>query len=298
MSTVMAKVAGLPRDRALTRADLESMPDDGHRYELVDGTLVVTPAPRIAHQTLAANLFVALRTAAPGDMKVFFAPLDVVLADDTVLQPDLLVAPRAAFTDRDLPGPPLLAVEVLSPSTRGVDLLLKKDRLERAGSRHYWVVDPEQPSITAWALTGGKYSQVAHAEGPAVFEVTDPLRSGVFRRRWPIEPDQSHAPRVIDTDMAAPGGAVQAAGSMCWQTRLAMMPSWSRSQRSRLNVARSPAGSHPVAPATGTSASPCKPAATASVGTSPDTVTAPRWLVPGLSNERAVAVTGRAALHT
>ncbi|HMR48908.1 MAG TPA: Uma2 family endonuclease [Arachnia sp.] len=165
----------LPYGRELTRADLDSMPDDGHRYELIDGLLIVSPGPRYGHQDVLGELYVLIREAASAGLKVLFAPFDVVLAEDTVIQPDLLVAPREAFTEKDLPTAPLLAVEVLSPSTRGVDLLLKKDRLQRAGCAHYWVVDPNEPSIVAWSLVDGVYREVACASGAGVFEVVEPF---------------------------------------------------------------------------------------------------------------------------
>ncbi|MEG9227702.1 Uma2 family endonuclease [Aeromicrobium sp. Sec7.5] len=166
---------GLPRGRALTRDDLDAMPDDGHRYELVDGVLIVSPAPRRVHQRASLRLTVLLDAAVPPDLEPLAAPFDVALSDDTVMQPDLVVGRNADFTERDLPVAPVLAVEVLSPSTRGIDLLLKKDRLERAGCAHYWVVDPEEPSITAWALTEGAYRQVARAVGDEAFEVAEPF---------------------------------------------------------------------------------------------------------------------------
>lgn len=175
MAVMTTEVLGLPRGRALTRDDLDAMPDDGHRYELLDGILIVSPAPRIVHQLIVGNLFRVLHAAVRPDERVLFAPVDVVLADDTVLQPDLLVSPRHTFTERDLPTAPLLAVEVLSPSTRRIDLLLKKERLQRAGCLHYWVVDPDEPSVTAWALTDGEYRQVARAAGDDVFEVGEPF---------------------------------------------------------------------------------------------------------------------------
>ena len=115
MMTVMTT---LPWGRELTRDDLDALPDDGHRHELLDGVLVMSPAPSLRHQVVTANLYSALRASCPDDLLVLFAPFDVVLARNTVLEPDLLVARRSDFSDRDLPGPPLLAVEVLSPSTR------------------------------------------------------------------------------------------------------------------------------------------------------------------------------------
>lgn len=175
MSAMAVETLGLPRGRPLTREDLDAMPDDGHRYELLDGVLVVSPAPKAAHQLALGELHLLLRAAVPSDLQVLFAPVDVVLATDTVLQPDLLVAPRDAFTERDLPAAPLLAIEVLSPSTRGFDLLLKKERLERAGCAHYWAVDPDEPSITAWTLEGAVYRQTGHAAGEERFATTEPF---------------------------------------------------------------------------------------------------------------------------
>ncbi len=174
MATVTFDVLRLPRG-PLTAADLGSRPDDGRRYELVDGVLIVSPAPSFRHQEMVAGLFRMLHAASPAGLVVIFAPFDVTLAENTVTQPDLLVAPRREFTETTLPTAPLLAAEVLSPSTRGVDVLLKKERLERAGCAHYWVVDPDEPSIIAWTLVGGAYREVARAAGIQRFTVTEPF---------------------------------------------------------------------------------------------------------------------------
>ena len=170
----MSAVTTLPYSGPYTRDDLELMPDDGHRYELLDGTLLVSPAPRPLHQRVVGNLHVLLRTGCPAELEVLFAPLDVVLAHDTVLEPDLLIAPRDQFTARDLQGPPLLAVEVLSPSTRRIDLLLKRDRLEEAGCPSYWLVDPDEPSLTALELVDGRYAEVARVEGEQAWAAQRP----------------------------------------------------------------------------------------------------------------------------
>jgi Uma2 family endonuclease len=170
----METVTTLPRSRPLTRADVETMPDDGHRYELVDGTLVVTPAPSRQHQRAVRNLVVVLTQACPGAFEVLPAPFDVALSDDTVLQPDVLVARRTDFTDRDLPTAPLVAIEVLSASTRRIDLMLKRSRYEAAGCPSYWVIDPDEPSLTAWQLRGGEYVEVAHVVGDQEFEAVTP----------------------------------------------------------------------------------------------------------------------------
>ena len=173
--TAVTTRTGLPHGRPLVRDDLDAMPEDGHRYELLDGTLLVSPAPRIRHQDVVGNLHLLLRASCPGDLKVLMAPVDVVLAEDTVLQPDLLVAARAQFTERDLPGPPVLAVEVLSPSTRRVDLLLKRDRLQAAGVTSYWLVDPDAPSVTVLELVDEAYVERGTATGADALEVVLPF---------------------------------------------------------------------------------------------------------------------------
>lgn len=171
----MVGVTTLPSGRPFTRADLDAVPDDGHRYELVDGALVVTPAPGPRHQDVVLELAVRLRERCPASLKVFVAPLDVVLDDNTLLQPDVLVARRSDVSARGLTMPPLLAVEVLSPSTRLVDLNLKRARYEAAACPAYWVVDPERPSLTAWELNDGRYVEVAHAEGTQPYAATAPF---------------------------------------------------------------------------------------------------------------------------
>ncbi len=172
--TAPATPIGLPYGRALTRDDLAAMPDDGHRYELIDGTLIVTPAPGFDHQSVVGELHLILRAACLEGLKVLLAPFDVVLTKKTVLQPDLLVARRSDFTARDLPTSPLLAVEILSPSTRHIDLGLKRSRYEAAGCPSYWVIDPATPSITAWELVDGRYELAGEATGDDALRLTKP----------------------------------------------------------------------------------------------------------------------------
>ena len=175
MTAMTTQVLGLPHGRPLTRADLHDMPDDGHRYELIDGVLIVSPAPKARHQRAVVRLIVTLFAACPAHTEVLTAPFDVVLSDDTVIQPDVILARTADLTEHDLPRAPLLAVEVLSPSTRGIDLLLKKDRLARAGCPHYWAVDPDEPLITAWTLVDGAYVLTAEASDDQEFRVSEPF---------------------------------------------------------------------------------------------------------------------------
>lgn len=157
----MTSVTALPFSRPLTRADLVDVPDDGHRYELLDGVLLVSPGPRWRHQDVLGNLYVLLKLACPPGLAAGLAPFAVAFADDTELQPDVFVARRSDITERDLPVAPLLCVEVLSPSTRRFDLLLKRDRYQEAGVPSYWLVDPDEPAVTVLELRDGVYEQVA-----------------------------------------------------------------------------------------------------------------------------------------
>lgn len=95
------------------------------------------------------------------------------------MQPDVVVGRRANFTERDLQNAPLLAVEVLSPSTRRFDLMLKFSRLEAAGCPAYWVIDPDTPELIAWELRDGAYAQVAKVAGDGVARLTAPFEVSV-----------------------------------------------------------------------------------------------------------------------
>jgi Uma2 family endonuclease len=175
MTETEQRTLGLPYGRPLTRADLETLPDDGHRYELIDGLLIVAPPPSIPHQFVLGELYVLLKQHCPTHLRVLFAPTAVALADDTEVQPDVLVAPRAQFTHRELVGAPLLAVEVLSPTTRRYDLLTKRSRYEEAGTASYWAIDPLELTLTAWDLVDGRFVEVAQVAGEEEYAAERPF---------------------------------------------------------------------------------------------------------------------------
>ena len=158
-------MVALTHGSPFTYDDLQRMPDDGHRYELLDGTLLVTPSPGTAHQVCAGALYVLLRNhRRPGEI-VMIAPFDYVISDVTVLEPDVLVARRADLGKANLPTTPLLVVEVLSPSTRRVDRTAKRQAYEDAGVPAYWLVDPEGPAVTVLEMVDGRYVEVGAAAG-------------------------------------------------------------------------------------------------------------------------------------
>ena len=167
----------------LTFADLDRMPADGHRYELVDGTLLVTPAPNTRHQSCVTQLAIILGTAAGSDLKVLVAPYDWVAGPSTLFQPDVLVARRADLGPERLERPPLLVVEVLSPSTRRIDLATKRMAYADAGVAAYWLVDPDVPSLTVLALAPGGYEAVATLVGDEAWESQAPVRAVITPSR-------------------------------------------------------------------------------------------------------------------
>lgn len=170
----MSVVKALPR-RPLTVDDLEAMPDDGHRYELIDGTLIVSPGPELRHQAVQSHVLKLLFAACPDDLIVLSTPTDTVLADDTVVQPDVLVVRRTDLVGRRLTAAPLLVVEILSPSTRLIDLNLKKARYERAGVASYWAVDPDPLRLIAWELSDGAYAEAADVAGDGSWRAERPF---------------------------------------------------------------------------------------------------------------------------
>ncbi len=165
----------LPWGAPLTEDDLATMPDDGHRYELLDGALLVTPAPNVSHQRFVTRLLVLLDGARQQGLEVFVAPTDVRLSSITVLEPDVLVVRTADLTPARVEGPPLLVVEVLSPSTRRIDLGSKRLAYEAAGVPAYWLVDPDVPSLTVLELDAGAYVERATVAGDEPFHATFPF---------------------------------------------------------------------------------------------------------------------------
>ena len=145
--------------------DLDRLPDDGLQYELLDGLLLVTPAPVPLHQRAIGNLYLLLRRACLPGFEVFVAPLDWRPDIRTSLQPDLLVVRNEDVGPKNVSAPLVLAVEVLSPSTRRKDHVLKRSKYEDARVHHYWIVDPAEPSLLALELVDGACVAIAQVAG-------------------------------------------------------------------------------------------------------------------------------------
>ena len=154
----------------LTLADLEAMPDDGRRYELIGGAIVMTPAPGVDHQRVSRRLQRLLEDAWP-EMEIFNSPIDLDLPEEQRVQPDLVAVERGR-TGRRLSLPVPLVVEIVSPGSQTNDRVTKRATYAAAGIPAYWIVDPDGGIVTRFVLEGAEY-RVA-AEGATV-TVDDPV---------------------------------------------------------------------------------------------------------------------------
>jgi Uma2 family endonuclease len=162
-----------------TYADLDGLPEseDGSRYEIIDGELVVTPSPIPPHQASSGGLFFELESfVRPRRLgRVLYAPVDVKPAEDEpILIPDLVFVARerlGIIGPKAIEGAPDLVVEILSPSTRERDLGVKRAIYARYGVREYWLVDLDARRVTGLVLRGGRYEPRPQEGGIARSEV-------------------------------------------------------------------------------------------------------------------------------
>lgn len=173
----MTSNAVIPTGRPFTVADLEAMPDDGNRYELIDGMLIVSPAPSWEHQEMGLTAYVVLRDACPREMRVLAAPFAVQTAFDSEVQPDVFVARYTDMRSKNLPVAPLMVAEALSHSTALHDRNTKMAHYARMGVATYWLLDPTEPgSLTVFELgSDRRYQQVSHVVGDEPFQAALPF---------------------------------------------------------------------------------------------------------------------------
>ena len=167
MSVVTIAEAWPAAGRPFTVAELDRMPDDGRRYELLDGALIVSPRPTTIHQFVAMRMLRVLADACPEDLCVVPEPA-VELNPQTEFDPDLVVVRMDQIGGAKFTEPPLLVVEIRSPSTALIDLNRKKAAYERFGVVSYWIVnpDPAQPELTIFELRDGRYAVEAKTSAP------------------------------------------------------------------------------------------------------------------------------------
>ena len=170
----------------ISHQDLQEAPEDGRRYEIYDGEVFVVPAPVPLHQIVALNLYDLFRTwvRQHGGL-VLVSPIDIVLSDYDVVQPDVVFfTPERIHLVRarePIRAAPDVAIEVLSPSTRATDRGKKMQLLARYGVPEYWLVDPDASAIEVYQLEDGAF--VLHLAASAG--------------------DRVRSPRIADIDWAA-----------------------------------------------------------------------------------------------
>lgn len=159
-----------PQQGDWTYETYAALTDDGECYEIVQGVLVMSPAPRLKHQkfvlALSAYLYEVVTLVQRGE--VVTGPFDVVLSPQNVVQPDVFVVLSnhlERLQEECLMGAPDLAVEVISPSSRLYDRVNKHMLYELAGVPEYWLVDPHKQDIELFLLEGGKYYSQGHFSG-------------------------------------------------------------------------------------------------------------------------------------
>src|SRR5579875_1723370 len=163
-------------NRALDLEDLWATPDDGNRYEVLDGAIVMTPPPDTDHQNVVLRLAVLLDAVArPRGLRVLPAPVAWRIGPGQVPEPDLIVVSPESIAKRAVQGRPLLVVEVLSPYGRGRDLHEKRRVYAEGGAAWYWVVDPAEPSLTVLRLAGDSYEDQGRVTGPVAYESEEPF---------------------------------------------------------------------------------------------------------------------------
>ena len=156
----------LPRGKRWTYADYCKIPPDRNRHEILAGEHFVNPAPDISHQDALGGLHVQFheRLVRPGHGRVMLAPCDVVIADDTVVQPDLIVIlaeHTGIIRTKAIHGTPDLLIEILSPSSGTHDRKRKRAIYAAAGVREYWIVDTRRRRIERLVLANGAYGRAS-----------------------------------------------------------------------------------------------------------------------------------------
>jgi Uma2 family endonuclease len=149
----------------LTYDDYVNFPNDGKRYEIIDGELYVNPSPNMKHQRVLLRLAIALSRFVEKHRlgEVFIAPFDVVFSEIDVMEPDLLFISTArmhVLTQANVKGAPDLVVEVLSDGTRRYDETTKRKRYEHFEVQEYWIVDPIDDSVRILRLEGKQYERI------------------------------------------------------------------------------------------------------------------------------------------
>ena len=154
--------AYLTQKKPFTYQDYLKLPEDGQRYEIINGELIMTTSPFLTHQRISANIMDELRAFVKKTNagEVLYAPVDVVLSETNVVQPDILyIATENAGIagEKNVSGAPDLLIEIVSPSSGYYDLVEKKELYEKFGVKEYWIVDPKKQWVEIYINENRKF---------------------------------------------------------------------------------------------------------------------------------------------
>ncbi len=167
----------------LTYDDYCQIPDDGNRYEVIDGVLFMSPSPMYRHQKISRKLTVFLSNWADRIKagEVLYAPMDVVLSENNIVQPDLLFISNeraSIIEEKNIQGAPDLLIEILSEGNRRHDEVSKRDLYERHGVLEYWIVDPVLETIKVYRLEEARFIKAAEWSLEAEDVIASPVLPG------------------------------------------------------------------------------------------------------------------------
>lgn len=159
-----------PRQGSWTYEAYTALPEDGNRYEIVQGVLMMTPAPEPAHQGVVEEINSYLRSQILHTKRglVLTSPIDVVLSKYVTVQPDVLVLLKEhldRLQKKRIFGVPDLVVEVISPGSAAYDRLVKYSVYERAGVPEYWLVNVDEQAIEVFVLEANVYRSLGMFQG-------------------------------------------------------------------------------------------------------------------------------------
>jgi len=177
-SIALKKEANRPK---LRYQDYVLFPDDGKRHEIIDGDHFMSPSPSIKHQRVSRNLEWIIESFLRKEKigEIFNAPCDVILSDCDIVVPDLVYVSKehkSIITEANIQGVPDLIVEILSPSCRNYDRVLKKDLYEAFGVKEYWIIDLDEDAVEVYRLSLSSRKFLA----PEVYTRTQVLKTGVI----------------------------------------------------------------------------------------------------------------------
>ena len=162
-----------------TYQDYLLLPDDGKRYEIIEGEMYMTPSPSLRHQDILRELFRKIDQYVLENRLgvVYVAPCDVIFSDSNIVQPDLIYISkenRDIIKKQNINGTPDLLIEITSPKTKKRDLVFKKRLYAKFGVEEYWIVYPDEEKIEVYCLGDSKLDLFLRTEK------SDILKSKVF----------------------------------------------------------------------------------------------------------------------